>query len=66
LAEDEESFVSVGGEFVVAVQEAAVAGLSVAAFDHPASRLDGDPAAGFRPGHDVNGDSGLGGGVGDC
>jgi hypothetical protein len=65
LAEDEKSFVSVEGDFVVAVQAAAVVDLIVGAFEQPASRLDDKPAVGFRPGHDVNDDTGLGGGFGD-
>lgn len=65
MAEHQEAFVGVKGDFVVAVEPTAVVDPSVGAFDHPPSRLNGEPAAGLRAGHDVDGDFGLGSGLGD-
>lgn len=39
---------------------AAVVDRAVGGFNHPSSRLDDQPAAGFRPGHHVYGDTGTG------
>jgi hypothetical protein len=65
LAEDEESCVGFEGGFVVAVQARAVVDPAVGGFDDPSARLHDEPAAGFEPRHDVDGDAGLGGGVSD-
>ena len=55
----------VEGGFVVAIEAAAVADPAVGAFDHPAAWLDDEAAAGFRAGHDVDGDTSLDCGLGD-
>jgi hypothetical protein len=62
---DEESFVGGECDFVMAVETSAVVFPTVGAFDHPPARLDDEPMSGSRPGHDVDADSGFGGGVGD-
>jgi hypothetical protein len=65
LAEDEEAFVGGEGEFVVAVEAAAVVDPSIGGFDDPPAWLDAEPAGGFGCGHDVDADAGFGRGVGD-
>jgi hypothetical protein len=47
LAEEEESFVSVEGDVVVAGDAATMLDPAVGAFDHPARQLDDEPVAGF-------------------
>jgi len=59
LAQHEESFVGVEGDFEVVVERAAVVDPAVGAFDHPAAWLDDEPAAGLWPRYDVNGDVDL-------
>lgn len=53
------------GDFVVAVEPAAVVDPGVGAFNHPTARLDDEPVGGFRPGYYVNADPSLGGGIGN-
>jgi hypothetical protein len=65
LAEDEKSLVGGEGDLAVVVQASAVVDRAVGAFDHPTSWLDDESTCGFRPGHDVGGDPGVGGGMGN-
>ena len=55
----------VEGHLVMAVQASAVIDPAGGAFGDPARWWDDESAAWFRAGHDVDGDTGCGGGAGD-
>lgn len=60
MAVVDEVFVGGRGDFVVVVGAGVVVDRAVGAFDHPTSRLDDEPVAGFWPGDHFDGDTGLG------
>lgn len=39
--------------------------IQLGGFDHPPALLHDEPVAGFRRGHDVDGEAGVGGGIGN-
>ena len=65
LAEDQETFVCCEGDFVVAVESAAVVDPAVGVFDDPAARLGPEPVGGFGAGHDIDADTGALGALSD-
>jgi hypothetical protein len=65
LAEVDEAFVCLEGDFVVSVDASVVVNPAVGTFDHPAPWLDDEAAGGFLPADHVDGDTGLGCSGGD-
>jgi len=56
-------FVGGEGDLVVAVEASAVVDRAVGAFEYPTCWLDDESTSRFGPGHDVDGDPGVGGGI---